>query len=426
MGGAAWDPADLEVRLCRALDIAKRAIALFAGDGYADAEAPETSFRPDKIVAETAMLIYAASAVAHRPEVAGRVEELARILVPHARSRRTLLNIALHSSLCIDFAFPHVLLTRLGYRDRGFDEFLRCCLASRSRHGHERPAFAAAEKMWIESLWTGEEPGPAWRRCMRDTVLNHPLDILGGAREDAYALTHLFMYCTDFGFRAPRLPRSRSVILNEAASQLAKCLDGEDYDLAGELILAWPLSGTPWPAAAAFGFRVLAYVEDQIGVLPGGTTDVGRLGKLQGDAKDRYALGTAYHTAYVMGMICAASLRPNRAPPTRITGPRCDESLLDRLLNGIDRDQGHWQAELLKLKRSQQLALGPLLLDLAIAQKYRKHDYGGIGDLLVTASRHGLARSALCGQAAELLQRLSAFAQAIEPGAADAVAASAG
>ena len=61
----AWDEGDLEARLCRALDLAKRVIAWFASAGYADSEAPANSFHPEKPIAETAMLLYAASGVRH-------------------------------------------------------------------------------------------------------------------------------------------------------------------------------------------------------------------------------------------------------------------------------------------------------------------------------------------------------------------------
>src|SRR6266478_6684512 len=91
-----WDEADLEARLCRALDIAKRVLEFFAIDGFADSESPENSFRSEKSIAETAMLIYTASGASRLPDVAGRIAEVARLLIPHARSERTRLNIALH------------------------------------------------------------------------------------------------------------------------------------------------------------------------------------------------------------------------------------------------------------------------------------------------------------------------------------------
>ena len=246
-------------------------------------------------------------------------------------------------------------------------------------------------------------------------MLNRGIDILGGQRDDAYALTHLVMYCTDFGFRAGKFPRKPSLILDEAASLLAKCLDAEDYDLAGQVVLAWPLTATPWSAAAAFGFRVLARGEDAVGVLPGGTTRLDRLDRLHGLEKNRYAFATAYHAAYVTGLLCAVSLRPRRAPPVQMIGPPFNARLLDRLIDRIECDQGHWQAEFMKLNRSEQDALGPFLLDIVIAQKCRKRDYAAVSELLVMADKYQAARSPLCGQAAELLGRLAAYAQTTQP-----------
>jgi hypothetical protein len=202
------------------------------------------------------------------------------------------------------------------------------------------------------------------------------------------------------------------LILQEASSLLAKCLDDEDYDLAGEVLLAWPLIGAPWGTAAAFGFRVLARLEDQAGVLPGGTTRLDRLNKLEGVEKTRYSLATGYHTVYVMGFLCAASLRPGRMPPTRIAGSHYDEGFVDGLLSALAHDQGHWQPELPKLSKAERNALCPLLLDVSIVQRYRRHDYKGLRDLLQSAHQHGLARSPLCGQSAELLERLTAYARA--------------
>ena len=409
-----WDAADLKARLCCALDIAKRAVDFFAHEGYADSEVPENSFGPEKPIAETAMLLYTASTLRHLPDVAHRIEEIAQLLVPHARSQRTLLNVALHPGVALDFAVPHVLLTKLGYCDPDFDNILKSCLSGQTQYGHERPPFASVEQKWITSLWMGVEPGRNWRPDLLNSVMHRPLDILGGPRQNAYGFTHLIMYCTDFGHSAGRFPRRRSVILNEAGSLLAKCLDEEDYDLAGELLMAWPLMGVHWSASAAFGFRVLARVEDQVGLLPGGTTRANRVNSLEGKERAQYALGTAYHTALVMGLLCAAALRPGRAPSVWIIGPKYERALLEQLLECIDRDQGHWQPELSELTDSERNALAPLLLDIAIAQKCRKHQYEAVSQLLAAASQHGMANSTLCGQAALLLERLAVCSQAVQ------------
>jgi hypothetical protein len=408
-----WNEADLEARLCHALDIARKTINYFAIDGFTDRESPVYSFGPEKPIAETAMLIYAASASGHRPGIASRVEELARLLVPHARSEGVLVDIALHPALAFKFAVPHILLTRLGYADARFDVFLRSCISSQAINGHDRPPSASLERRWISRLWTGQDPDAGWRADLLDSVLNWPIDILGGLRDDAYAFTHLLMYCTDFGFQPRRLPRRRSAILGEADSLLARYIDAEDYDLAGEVLLAWPLTGAAWSPSAAFGFRVLASVEDQVGVLPCGNINHTRLTRLEGEERVRYALGTAYHTAYVMGFLCATSLRSGRVPPTKIAGPQCGNSCLSRLMRYVDDDQGHWQSEFSSLAEGEQRILTPFILNIAIVQKCRKHDYRAVNEILSLACEYCIASSPMCRQAVELLERIANCSAAI-------------
>lgn len=407
---ARWSESDLEARLCRALDIAKTTVDYFARDGYTDEVSPAYSFGPEKAVAEAAMLAYAASACGQRTNVAGRVDELARLLIPHARSERVLVDIAMHPALVFKFALPHVLLSRLGYCDAGFDDFLRSCVSAQARNGRDRSPSASVERSWIWFLWTGQA---ASRSELLESVLNWPIDILGGLRDDCYAFTHLIFYCTDFGSRSRRLPRARSIILGEARSLLARYLDAEDYDLAGEILMAWPLLAAAWSPGAAFGFRVLTSVEDEAGVLPCGNINLGRLTQLDSDERTRYALGTAYHTAFVMGFLCAASLRPGRVPPARIVGSQFDETCLGRLLRYVDDDQGHWQTEFLRLAGGEQRALTPFILDIAIIQRHRKHDYEAVKELLSMAGEYGIADSPLCDQAAELLERIAHCSSAI-------------
>lgn len=405
---------DLEARLCRALDLAKKTVRVFASNGYTDSKNPAYSFGPEKLIAETTMLIYAASSSRQRPNVADRIDELALLLAPHARSERVMVDIALHPSVAFKFAVPHILLARLGYSDAGFDDFLRSCVLAQVSNAHDRSPSASLERRWISSLWTGEGAELKWRAGdLTDAILNWPIDTIGGLRDDAYAFTHQLFYWTDFGFRVRRLPRTRSSILAEAESLLARYVDAEDYDLAGEVLLAWPLTRAKWSPSSVFCFRVLASVEDQVGVLPCGNVDMKRLTGLEGDDRARYALGTAYHTAYVMGFICAASLRRDMIPPSDFLGPRCDETYLSRLRGYLEDDQGHWQSEFSSLAEHEKQVLAPLILDIAIVQKIRKHDYDAVGRLLSLACEYGAAKTPMCGQAAELLERIKRCSTAI-------------
>lgn len=409
-----WDENDIKRRLCRAFDITKRSIALFSERGYTDSEIIDNSFRPDKPIAEATMLLYAASGVRHHSDVAEQIDDFAQCLAPLARSKRIMLSMSLHPSVCVELAVPHILLSKLGFMEEQFDQFLHLCLNSQASRGHERLPFASLERRWILELWSGAKPGPDWQIDLKNSVINWPIDMLGGLKEDAYALTHLVIYCTDFGFHVKRLPRPRSTVLAEARSFLAKCLDEEDYDLAAEILMIWPQLGAPWCASSAFGFRVLLKVEDQVGVLPSVKTKTDRLNKLEGDDKTRYAFATAYHTALVMGLLCAVSLHKGKTPPSRLTGLTFEKLLIDQLLSFIDADQGHWQPIFAALPESERLTLAPLLLDIALVQKFRKRNYDEANQLLEIAAKYGMDQSPLSVQASEMLHRLAAFSEAVE------------
>jgi hypothetical protein len=403
-----WDEGDVIRRLCWALDVTKKSVVLFSEGGYTDSEIIDNSFRPDKPIAEATMLLYAASGVNH-PAVAERVSDLARNLASLARSKRIMLSMALHPSVCVEFAVPHILLSKLGFEDERFDHFLDLCMSSQSSRGHERPPFASLERLWILSLRSGMELGRDWQIELEQSVLRWPIDILGGLKEDAYALTHLVMYCTDFGFDVKRLPRHSAVVLADARSLLARCLDEEDYDLAAEVLMIWPQLGVPWCASSGFAFQVLMTVEDQVGVLPSVRTKTDRLNRLQGDDRTRYVFATAYHTALVMGLLCAVSLRAGKMPPAKLSGSRVDTVVIDDLLSFIGDDQGHWQPVFASLSRSECLTLAPLLLDVALAQKFRTRNYDAANQLLRIAGKHGIDQSPLVVQASEMLERLVAF-----------------
>lgn len=182
---------------------------------------------------------------------------------------------------------------------------------------------------------------------------------------------------------------------------------------AGEILLTWPLVGSAWGPSAAFGFRLLASVEDQVGVLPCGNVDLARLAQMTGEERARYALGTAYHTAYVMGFLCAAALRPGRAPPAEIIGPRFEKSCLARLLRYVGNEQGHWQPEFAKLAEAEQQALAPLVLDITLVQRARGHDYEAVKEIISLASEYDMAGSPLSVQAAELLGRIGSGSVAL-------------
>jgi hypothetical protein len=403
----AWPREDLVRRLCSAFEIAKRAIAFLSKDGYRDEEEPEGSFGPDKPFAETAMLLHVAAASVDAPGVKGWVEELCLLLAPLARTPRTACAIALHPTICLQLAIPHVLLSRLGLQDHRFDRLLAMGTRSAAHDGQEVVPHRALERMWIESIWSETPPGSAFDAAAASSVLNHPLDLLWGTREDAYAHTHTLMYFTDFGYAPRPLPRSRSNVLGESAALLARSLHFEDYDLAAEVLMAWPLTSSPWSPAATFGFHVLADLEDTVGFVPAKNGIPEKYFRLADCDRTKYALAAAYHTVYVMGMLCALALRPGNSPPREISGLLISAELVDELLRMIPEVDTPWRRTFRRLQPSEQRALGPFLLDMALLSRGRINDFAAMHRLLGLAARHGLANAPLCSQSAELLQRMA-------------------
>ena len=257
-----WDRGDLVRRLARVLDVAKKALTRLAPAGYTDSVEPSLSVRPEKVISETAVLLLAASAARQEPEIETRTKTLAELLMVHARSDRMRLGVCLEPALSLDYAQAHACLSRLGYPDPAFDKLLEQSQLSQARSGRERPPHRVLEQQWIAGL-LGISPAGLRKHngsAAAASVLGNPLDLLSGGREDVYALTHALMFVAGGDLPPRPLPRRRSAILSEAEAVLAWCLDESDYDLGGEVLLAWPLTGSPWSPAAAFGFRVLARV----------------------------------------------------------------------------------------------------------------------------------------------------------------------
>ena len=411
-----WNEQDLLRRLCHALDIAKLTVDHLAANGYTDSRDPSKNIRPEKIISETAVLLLAASAIAH-DEVKSRIQAIADRLTPFARNDRAKVGLCLEPSVAWDYALPHVCLGRIGYRDSTFDELLRQSLQSQARAGRERVPHRMLEQEWVAMGWAQSThplktvPRTAEIGLARLSILNQPIDLLACTRDDVYAFTHALMYVTDFNLHPGQLPRPRTILLAEAEAMLAHCLDTQDYDLSGEVLLSWPVTGKTWSASSAFAFRVLAHVEDQAGFLPTPSTRVSEAKAREGVERTQYLLATAYHTAYVMGLVCAASLRPGYAPPAVIPACHTEPGSAKHILKCMDADEkpAHWRDEFDQLAAPEADSLSGFLLNIALRRKAAKRDFGGIYELLTLAYDLDLANLPAASQAAELLERLAMY-----------------
>ncbi len=408
-----WPEPDLIRRLCHALDIAYLAVKHLAPSGYRNLNAKEEKLPSQKPIGETAMLLHGASLV-NRPEIDARVHKVARRLAEYARSPQMKMGMTLNPALAFEYALAHIVLTRLGYPDDSFDKLLTECLSAQAHASLERFPHRVMEQQWIASLWSKDSKGSRRNRlaAARLSILGRPMDVLMATDDNLYAFTHAVMYVTGYEFDAGSLPRPRPVILAEVEAALAGCLDRQDYDLAGELLLAWPLTGRSWSTGAAFAFRVLAEVEDKVGFLPTPATRVKEMALRQGDERKRYLLATTYHAAYVMGLLCAAALRPGCAPGLVSSARGEAEGSAQQLLPWL-RGNGmvpHWLETFGALTSRERDALAGMMFTVALQRRAAKKDFAGIEHLLRVGCSLGLADSPVASQAAELLGRVSVFA----------------
>lgn len=408
---ATWPVADLEKRLVRALELAVIIIEEFGEAGFIDNYDSRLSFGPDKVVAETAMLAYAAFGSTSNTDVERLVSELVEVAAPMSRSRLARVDMILHPERAFKYAVPHVLLSHMGLGDSAFDAFVakRCAVAYRT--AADFPPSVRMERGWISSIWAHPEVRSAVEDSfdLRGTFAEKPYDALCASRDEAYALTHMLFYLTDFGrSRPPSFARGSVAVLADVQVALVRYMDAEDYDLAGELLMVWPQLAAPWGPVPAFCFRVLAAVEDSVGVLPCGNVDHARLNSLPLTARTEYARATGYHTAYVMGFLCATALRSGGLT-VRVGHRHHRRRARQELLTLIDTSRGHWLPVFDGLSDAGKDELTSMIADIALLQALDRVDY-------VTAARAiGLAeQSGVVGPLQlRAIDRIGALAEAM-------------
>jgi hypothetical protein len=268
------------------------------------------------------------------------------------------------------------------------------------------------EQAWLARVrQEGELPKRLDSRLVADSMLGRPMDALGSTRLDIYAFTHAVMYASDLGGRRIALPRSTATIAADADAALAYSLDANDFDLAAEVLLTWPMLGLGWSPAATFAFRILAHVEDDTGFLPGSTFDLTRYQASGGDERSRYMLVTCYHTVYVMGFLCAAALRPGCAPPAAVAPARRSRGAGAAILRLVDADGPTpcWRESFAALARRQQDAVAPLVLAVLLRRARTGGNLGLLREALEVALAHDLISGPAPLQAAALLRRSQAL-----------------
>jgi len=342
-----------------------------------------------------------------------RLAEVTAVVAHHAQSPRIAIGMALHPALARDYGAAHIVLTAAGVTDARCAEALARADRAAVADARERPPHRELEQAWLGWLTGGPRPAPA---LVARTALGRGSDVLLGTRDDLYALTHALIYATDFGAVLPRMPRAAGAIAAECDSALAGVLDDDDFDLAAELLLAAPYLRRRWSPAAAFCFSVLTSVEDRVGVLPSLSLDRAGVERQAPAEREAYVAAVAYHTAYVMGLLCAAILAaPHRPQPPRQAAAASPlaERLLAELAAGPRRLQ--WVAVAQALTPRARAPLTSLLLDMALRRAARALDLAKVRALLIDGLEARVPPTPLRLQAAELLARLAEAAPAQPP-----------
>jgi hypothetical protein len=185
--------------------------------------------------------------------------------------------------------------------------------------------------------------------------------------------------------------------------------------VASDQIVFTPLTGKSWSAAATFSFRVLAHVEDQAAFLPTPSTRISELRALEGDERTQYLVATAYHTAYVMGLLCAASLQRGHEPAAELRSDKVRPALANEIIRLLDTDgrSPHCREEFWQLTEQEADALAEFLINVAIHRRFASRDFEGVHAILELAYGSDLANTPLVRQAAEMLHRLATYGRVI-------------
>ncbi|HEY2764655.1 MAG TPA: hypothetical protein VGJ13_11680 [Pseudonocardiaceae bacterium] len=130
--------------------------------------------------------------------------------------------------------------------------------------------------------------------------------------DDAYAVTHVLFYLTDFGVRPlPVDPAERERVRELVLIMLAGYLARGNLDLAGELMLCAETLGAHQHDLLDHGWRLMAGARRADGAVPSPLHDPAIVPAVQGEKRAAYLFGTCFHTTMVAAM--AASERRRRA-----------------------------------------------------------------------------------------------------------------
>ena len=393
-------------RLAYAVDFAKRAVQhLIIEEHGAPKDAP-WYVMPEKIIAEIAFLMVFANKAgkAHIP-IEKALTTIAEVLKPLARSRAMLLNICLKPALALDYAHAHICLHYLGYPNEKFDAALRDALESEAADGIERMPYRQLEREWLRGIWNNHFDKASFQFWIPISCLNHKVDLFIESADSVYSLTHAIMYTAFGGKKIPNVDTDE--LLQRVEALLVRYMDEQDYDIAGELLMAWPLLKKPMSPIAMFALNCLLYIENKVGFLPAPGLDLTMIEGKEQLARRTYIYSINYHTVLVMGLLCSSLLENWDNIKIQIDKPTYSANLKNWLVNKLHKGkQPHWKEYFSKLSQDEKQPLIPWILQAILARYVKEKKYGQVKKMLELSIGSDLETLAMCKQARALLNRL--------------------
>lgn len=340
-------------------------------------------------------------------EVDEPLSKLVAVLQPLARSKAMQLNICLKPALALDYAHAHICLHYAGYPDEKMDNILSTALKSMAFEGIERTPYRMMEREWLMRIWNNQYTGNT-RFWIPLSNLEHPVDLFNESTDGAYAVTHAVMYAAFGGNSIPGI--ETDTLFEIIESLLVRYIDEQNYDIAGELLVAWALLLKNMSAAAAFALDCIFKIEARVGFLPSPGLDRSMIDDKDQQTRRTYIYSINYHTALVMGLLCS-SLLENTKKQEPITNEysyskELRTALHTELHSGKDV---HWKEFFFLLDASQQEALTPWLYQLCLTRWIKEKKYGKVKELL-ELNNNELEALVISRQAHELLERLRLIA----------------
>lgn len=392
-------------KLYSTLDFAQKSLEHLVVEGNSAPEDAPWFVRPEKIIAETAYLMVFAHTYCKFKKVSDKLITLAGVLKPLARSEAMLLNIALKPTLAFDYAHAHICLSYLGHKDEIFDHMLQKALDSQAAQGLERTPYRMLELEWLKSIWTGKLNRSELKKWIGNSCLNNPPDIFNENQDSVYALTHAIMYTC---FVESKIDdKNKQTLTDQLEVLIARYMDLHDYDIAGELLMAWQLFGLPFSPSVQFSLDCILKIDKKVGFLPAPGLDLAMIEGKEIQHRRTYIYSINYHTVLVMGLLSAVMHKKTEININLNANLEFPKELKNILVKEtLESKERHWIDYFKEIDLTQRSQLIPFLFNIAICRAVQDKNFKLLQKLIEASNNTPLIDSLAFLQASELLERL--------------------